>query len=106
MRPVLTLSSIDEIVRAIESLSPVDKARLLDRVAARQAQSHQLPMPPSESDDVLKQLPTDTPAGKLARDPNSSLARVLAMLPTGFIPPTDADVERLREERLLERYGL
>ncbi|MDZ4719115.1 MAG: hypothetical protein SH847_11740 [Roseiflexaceae bacterium] len=103
-----TTHTLDVVLRLVQQLSLADKARLVAHVTPQIASalaSQAVPEPVQHADDVVALLPPDSPAGKLVRDPTSALAQVLALLPEGFIPPTDEDIARWRDERLTERYG-
>jgi hypothetical protein len=104
----VTTPTLDDVLRLVQHLSLTDKARLVAQVTPQIAAalaSHVTRESVQPTDDVIAQLPPDSPAGKLVRDPNSALAQVLALLPEGFVPPTDEEVARWRDERLMERYG-
>ncbi len=98
----------DDVLALARRLSPADQAQLVATLAAQIASDLAPPAsntPEPLVDDSAVRLPPDSPAGKLVRDPTSALAQFLAQLPEGFVPPTDEEVARWREERLLERYG-
>ena len=100
--------TLDDVFRIVRQLSVADQARLVARVTPHIAVALAVRAeaePKEQQDDVIAQLPAESRAAKLARDPNSALAKVLALTPDGFIPPTDEDIARWREERLMERYG-
>jgi hypothetical protein len=100
--------TFDAVLTLARRLSLADQMRLVVALAAEQTSppaSHKTGTNAPDVDDFLAQLPPDSPAGKLIRDPNSALAHVLALLPNGFTPPTDEDIARWRDERLTERYG-
>jgi hypothetical protein len=103
-----TTPTLDAVLTLARRLSLADQMRLVVALAAEQTSppaSQETATDVSGVDDLLAQLPPDSPAGKLIRDPNSALAHVLALLPNGFTPPTDEEVVRWRDERLMERYG-
>ncbi len=100
---------LDEVLRLAQQLSLADQARLIAHIASAIAAS--LEAQSETSLDAQRavgstQLPAESRAAMLARDPNSALAKVLALTPDGYIPPTDEDIAQWREERLNERYGL
>jgi hypothetical protein len=102
-----TAPTFDAVLTLARRLSLADQMLLVVALAAEQISpptSHEATSAPGV-DDLLAQLPPDSPAGKLIRDPNSALAQALAILPAGFTPPTDEDIARWRDERLMERYG-
>lgn len=95
-------TTLENVLTLARQLTPSDQARLVEQLA-----------PTVDSTDAAQDkktpanvFPPNSRAARLVADPDSALARILGIARSGNEYPTDADVERWREERLSERYGV
>lgn len=102
---------LDDVLVQVEKLSLADKARLVAHIASSIAsalasqESHEAHAESLPIDDRISQLPADSPAGQLVRDPSSALGKLVRLVPGARPAPSDEQLARWRAERLTERYG-
>jgi hypothetical protein len=97
--------TLADVLVLVEQLSVAEKATLMARIAPQVADAIQ----PVQR-DAAREAPLDVPPGsraeQFANDPRSALARARGLLKTGAAVPSDADIQRLRDERRRERFGV
>lgn len=98
-------ATFEEVLALARTLSRAEQARLVTRLtpilaAAIAAEPAQEPIARIE---VVKHLPEDSSAGRLVRDPASALGMLVRLVPDARVPSED-ELARWREERLVERY--
>jgi hypothetical protein len=95
-------ATFEEVLALARSLSRAEQARLVARLTPAMADE---PAPePVGRNEIVKHLPEDSPAGQLVRDPISALGMLVRLIPDDRIP-SEEELARWREERLVERYG-
>lgn len=99
-------ATFEEVLALARALTRAEQARLVVRLtpvlaAALAGEPHGAT---AAEPAAVEQLPADSPAGRLVRDPASALGQLVRLVP-GDRVPSEEELARWRAERLAERYG-
>lgn len=97
-----TTPQLEDVLTLARQLPVIDQARLV----AQLAPTIVLALTIEHSTVSSSAFALHSRAAQLAINPDSALARVLAIANSGFWSPSDADIDRWREERLSDRYDV
>lgn len=97
-----TTPQLENVLTLAHQLPLVDQARLVAQLAPAIASA----LTTEHNTRPPNALAQNSRAAQLASDPDSALARVLTIANSGVGSPSDADIDRWREERLSERYDV
>lgn len=98
-------ATFEEVLALARTLSRAEQARLVARltpVLAATIAEEPAPEPIARL-EIVKHLPEGSPAGQLVRDPASALGMLMRLVPDDRVP-SEEELARWREERLVERY--
>ena len=99
-------ATFEEVLALARALSRAEQARLVARLTPvlAAAIAEETPRARTIKLEVVVQLPEDSPAGQLVRDPASALGQLVRLVPDDRLPSQE-ELARWQEERLVERYG-
>lgn len=98
-------AKFEEVLALARTLSRAEQARLVARLTPVLAAAigEEPAQEPIGRLEIVKHLPEDSLAGQLVRDSASALGMLVRLVPDDRVP-SEEDLARWREERLVERY--
>ena len=95
-------ATLENVLTLARQLSPSDQAKLVEQLAPTIDSTDTA----QDKNTAASRFPPHSLAARLAADPDSALSHILGIASGGVETYTDADIERLREERLSKQYSV